>query len=116
MDPVEAKCAEIRHLLKGSWPLVTDEMISTYFTRENVVQFCGLYGKAFQRNYSILHAPTFKLTETPPILLLAIVIAGSNCCDGPIPMVDIVKLAMRLLILVQNQPVSDRLAQAYYLH
>ena len=112
MDPVEAKCDEVRHLLKGSEPLVTEEMISTYFTRENLLLFTGLYGKVWQRNYPILHAPTFELIETSPILLLAIMIVGANCCEGPIPMADIVKLAIRLLILIQNQPVSSHPAPA----
>jgi len=107
IDPVEAKCIEIRTLLHRSEPLVPDDVISTYITRDNLLLCSKLYGDHFQRNLPILHSPTFKLIDTSPILLLAITLVGACYSDGLIPAAYITKLAIRLLILIQNQPVSS---------
>lgn len=108
IDPVEASCQGLRNLLKASEPLVvTDEMISASITRENVLLCCRAYGEMFQRNYPIIHMPSFKLTETPPLLLLAVILGGACGSDGqPLSSAYITKFAMQTLILVQNQSVS----------
>ena len=105
IDPVEMKCDEIRHLLKDPDSLTTDKTVTRYITRDTFLHSCRLYGQYFHRHYPVLHAPTFKVIETPPMLLLAVMIAGSCIRDGAIPSVHIPKLAMRLLVLIQNQPV-----------
>ena len=104
-DPVAVKCREISHLLKDPHPLLTERMITEYITRDALLHSCQLYGRYFHRHYPLLHAPTFEVIETPPILLLAVMIAGSCFRGGPIPAVHIPKFAMRLLGLIQNEPV-----------
>ena len=106
MDPVEAKCEEIRSLLKGSEPLVTHDMISVFVTRENLFLFSQLYGQHFQRNFPILHVPSFRLIQTPAFLLLAIMIAGSCYSNNQVPISSIIGLAMQTLTLIEDQPVS----------
>ena len=106
MDPVEAKCEEIRNLLKGSKPLVSHDMISVYITRENLLLCSGLFGQHFQRHLPIVHAPSFRLTQTPAILLLAIMTAGACYSNDHIPVSSIISFAMQTLIVIENQPVS----------
>ena len=113
IDPVEASCQELRNLLKASEPLVvTDEMISACITRENILLFCRAYGEMFQRNYPIIHMPTFKLAETPPLLLLAVILGGACGSDGQLSSAYIAKFAMQTLILIQNQSVSSLAASS----
>ena len=110
VDPVESKCAAIRTLLQGSEPLVTEDMIARYINRETLLVCIQSYGNYFQRNLPILHSPTFELIETSPILLLAIMLVGASYSDDLIRAAHIVKFAMRLLILIENQPVSSSTA------
>ena len=109
IDPVEAKCIEIQTLLEGSEPLVTQDMIYQCVTHRNLLLFSRLYSKHFQYNFLILHSPSFKLIETPPILLLAIMLIGACYAEKPesLPSAYVTKLAMRLLVIVENQPVSS---------
>ena len=105
LDPVEAKCEEIRNLLKTSEPPVMHDMISVFVTRENLVLFTQLYGQHFQRTFSILHMPSFRLTQTPAILLLAIMIAGACYSNIQVPMIYI-SLGVQALAIIEDQPVS----------
>jgi hypothetical protein len=59
----------------------------------------------FQYHFPILHSPTHKFTETSPILLLAMVLAGAHYSTNAIEAADISKFALRLLMVVQTQPV-----------
>jgi hypothetical protein len=106
IDPVEAKCAEIRKLLGGSEAIVDEDTINTYVTRNNMVVCSELYGKNFQPNVPIIHMPTFNLIQAPPLLLLAIMLVGACYSDELIPVASISKLAMRLLVIIGDQPVS----------
>jgi hypothetical protein len=106
IDPVEAKCNEIRDFLRGSEPLVTKEIIEKCITRENLILFLQSYGKHYNRNFPILHSPTFNMTKTSPRLLLAMYIVGACYSEGIIPQNYMFKLAMHLLINIKNQPVS----------
>jgi hypothetical protein len=106
IDPVEAKCTEIRNLLKGSEPLITEEIISKCITRENLLLFLHSYGKDYLRNFPILHSPSFNLTNTPSILLLSMFCVGASYCEGVILPSYVLKLAMRVLLEIEHQPVS----------
>ena len=105
-DPVEAKCAAVRSLLQNSEPLVTKDMISANITRDKLLLCIQLYGKLFQRNYPILHSPTFTLVDTSPILLLAMMLTGA-CYSDVISNEHIVKFCMSLLILIEKLPVRQ---------
>ena len=107
VDPVEARCLEIRILLQNSEPFVAKDIVTAYITRHNLIRCTELYGKHFQPNVPILHMPTFNLTEASPILLLAIMVVGACYSDDLIPNSHTNKLAMRLLVLIENQPVTS---------
>lgn len=106
LDPVEAKCYQIIELLKRSEPIVSEDLAYPYITRYNLVHLCHLYGKYFQRNLPIIHSPTFDVLKSPPILLLAIILVGACYSEGFIPADDVTKLAMRLLTVIADEPVS----------
>lgn len=107
IDPVEAKCFEIRELILNGEPIEAHDAINTYITRDNIILCSELYGKHFQPNVPILHRPTFDLTRTSPILLLAIMLVGACYSGGLIPVQHITKLAMRLLALIEQQSVNS---------
>lgn len=106
VDPLEAKCAVIRSLLQDSEPLVTKDMISANITRDKLLLCVQLYGKLFQRNYPILHSPTFSLADTSPVLLLAMMLTGA-CYSEVISNDHVIKFCMSLLILIEKMPVCD---------
>ena len=107
MDPVEAKCQQIRHLLEDSQPLLSSVIISTCITRRNLLLCSQLYGKHFQRNFPIIHSPSFKLVNASPILTLAIMLAGACYSEGLLHLDYITKLAMQLQVIITTQPVSN---------
>lgn len=105
LDPVEAKCIEIRELLYGTDTLVQKHEISSYITRQNVL-LCGqLFGTHLSRSVPILHPATFMLTEAPPILVLAVLLAGACYSNSIIPSNCITRFAMNLLILIEREKV-----------
>ena len=106
LDPLEAKCADIRSLLKDSQPLVIEEMITAHINRDKLLLCVQLYGKLFQRNYPILHSPKFKLVDTPSILLLAMMLTGA-CYSDVISNEHITRFCMSLLILIEKMPVGE---------
>ena len=106
LDPLEAKRNQIIELLKRSAPLDSENVTYSYITRDNIVHLCHLYGKHFQHNLPIIHAPTFDMSKSPPILLLAIMLVGACYSEGSIPPADVTKLAMRLLTAIAAEPVS----------
>lgn len=106
IDPVEAKCLEIRNLLQEPEPFVDKTVVAAFITRNNLVLCSELYGKHFQPNVPILHMPTFYLIEASPILLLAVMLVGACYAENLVPVSLINKLAMRLLVLIENQLVS----------
>ncbi len=105
LDPVEAKCNEIRELLNGTEALVQGDEISSYITRQNVLLCCQLFATHLSRSVPILHPSTFMLTEAPPILALAIVLAGACYSSNAIPAKCITKFATSVLILIERQKV-----------
>ena len=105
IDPVEAKCVEIKNLLQTSEPFLSGETIWGHVTRHNLVTCVELYGRFFQPNVPILHMPTFNLTNAPTILLSAMMLVGACYSDSLIPFSHITKLAMQLLVLIEQQPV-----------
>jgi Fungal specific transcription factor domain len=106
LDPLEIKRNQIIEVLKRSEPLDSENTTYPYITRQNMVHLCHLYGKHFQHNLPIIHAPTFNMIESPPILLLAIMLVGACYSKGSIPPVEVIKLAMRLLTSIAAEPVS----------
>ena len=111
LDPVEAKCTEIRALLHGIEPLIHRDDIGNYITRENVLMCGQLFGRHLSRNIPIVHSPTFMLTEAPPMLLLAVTLGGACYSNNAIRAECITKFAMGLLILIERQTVRSPLAQ-----
>lgn len=71
----------------------------------NLLRFSRLYGVKFRGHFSVLHAPSFNLAQTPPLLLLAIMLVGACYANKQVSTAHITKLAMRLLMLIVNQPV-----------
>jgi hypothetical protein len=55
LDPLEARCAEIRDLLRGAEPLVDSKDISGYITRD-IVHRCG------KQVMSVTHAWEIRIT------------------------------------------------------
>ena len=116
MDPVEAKCQQIRQLLEDSRPPVSGVIISTCITRRNLLLCSQLYGKHFQRNFPIIHSPSFKLMDASPILALAIMLAGACYSEGLLPLDYVTKLAMQLQVIITTQPVSNILLSGICTH
>ena len=105
LDPVEAKCSAIKQLLADTIPLTNAEDLDNYITRTNLL-LCGrLFGLNFARNIPILHSPSFMLTEAPPLLLLAIFVAGACYSEDAIPAKCVTKFTMGLLISIERQTV-----------
>ena len=88
---------------------MANSTVTAFITRHNLVICSELYGKHFQPNVPILHMPTFYLIEASPILLLAVMLVGACYSDKMIPVSLINKLAMRLLVLIENQLVRTTL-------
>ena len=107
LDPLEAKCNQIIELLKRTGPLDSQNATYPYITRHNMVHLCHLYGRHFQHNLPIIHAPTFDMLKSPPIMLLAIMLVGACYSKGSIPSAEVSKLAMRLLTAIAAEPVSS---------
>ena len=106
LDPLEAKCNEIIDLLKRSDPLHSEGISYSYITRHNMLHLCILYGKHFQHNLPIIHSPTFDIAKSPPMLVLAIMLVGACYSEGSISSAQVTELALRLLNLIELQPVS----------
>jgi len=107
LDPLRGKCDDIIELLKRASSHDTDETIYGYITRQNMVHLCHLYGKHFQQNIPFIHAPTFDMTQSPPPLLLAIMLVGACYAPDTIFPSQVVKLARRLLTAIALEPVSS---------
>lgn len=105
IDPVEAKCVEIKTLLQTSEPFLSNETVSHHITRHNLITCVELYGRCFQPNVPIVHTPSFNLIKTPPILLCAMMLVGACYSDSLIPLSHLTKLAMQLLVIIEQQPV-----------
>ena len=104
IDPLEFKCVEMRNLLKES---AANDLVAKFIARDNLVKCIGLCGKHFLPNIPILHLATFHITETPSILLLAMMLVGACYSENIIPGPKLYDLAMRLLVIVNNQPVCS---------
>lgn len=105
LDPVEAKCAEMRELIHSTESLVHGDELNKYITRKNVL-LCGqLFGKHLSRNIPIVHSPSFMLTEAPPMLLLAVTLGGACYSDAVIPAKSVTQFTMGLLISIERQTV-----------
>ena len=111
LDPLRRKCDEIIELLRRASSHDADEIIYGYITRQNMVHLCHLYGKHFQQNMSIIHAPTFDMAQSPPTLLLAIMLVGACYTPDTIFPSQVAKLARRLLTAMALDPVSLHLPQ-----
>lgn len=105
IDPLEAKCIEMRALLKGVGPVLPDEIISSSITRENLLSALQLYGQHFQRNLPILHAPSFTVSSASPILLLAMFCIGACYTTDIVPGNYTFKMAMHVLTNIERQKV-----------
>jgi hypothetical protein len=105
LDPLEARCDEIRNFLYDAEPVVGKDDINSYITRAIVVRCGELFGRHMSRNLPILHLPTFRLTETSVILALAVVLGGACYDTRLIPSQTITKFAKALLVLVARQTV-----------
>jgi hypothetical protein len=112
IDPVEAKCADIRAIL-GSFG--TNDTPISYFTRANLVRLVELYSQYYQPNIPIVHGPTFRLIDESPVLLLAMMLVGA--CYSPektIPCTMVTKLSVMLLGWIDSQPVGFLDPQIFY--
>ena len=106
LDPLRGKCDEMIKLLKRCSCHDADETIYGYITRQNMIHLCHLYGKHFQQNMSIIHAPTFDMAASPPTLLLATMLVGACYAPDTIPPSQVAKLARSLLTAMALDPVS----------
>ena len=84
--------------------MVTHDLISVYVTRENLILFIQLYSQHFQRHLPILHAPSFRITQTPATV-------GDDdswrvLLNNKMLVSSIIDLAMETLTLIEKQPVS----------
>lgn len=107
LDPVEALCVEIRDLLNSVGPVINEETSSTYVTRANLILFSELCSRHFLQQLPVLHIPSFHLVNTPPMLLIAIFVAGACFADDQMSVDTIHEIGMGLLKVIENQPVSD---------
>lgn len=108
VDTVEAKCDELRSYLRSSPANLPDGFIENYIARDQLVRCIELYGKHYQPIMPILHMPTFNLTTTQPVLLLAMMLVGACYSENDIPEAAIVQCAIHVLILIEDLPVRAR--------
>jgi hypothetical protein len=105
VDIVEAKCVELRSYLRSLPANLPDGFIENYITRNHLVRCIELYGKHYQPIMPILHMPTFNLTTTQPVLLLAMLLIGACYSETDIPEAAIVQCAIHVLLLIEDLPV-----------
>jgi hypothetical protein len=106
LDPVEAKCIEIRALLSALGRSAPDGSTLSYVNRSNLIHCVGLYGKHFQPNLPIIHRSTFTIAETSPALLLALMLVGACYSEKTVPRTIVDQLTMHLSAWIGSQTVS----------
>ena len=106
LDPVEAKCLEIRTLLSELVSSSQNEEALFHLDRQKLVLCVSSYGEHFQPNLPIIHRPSFRIIDTPPALLLAMMLVGACSSEKPIPRAIVDRLAMRLSTWIGKQTVS----------
>lgn len=106
LDSVEAKCVEMRSYLRSVQPGLSDELISKSITRERLLDCIQLYGKHYHPIMPILHLPTFELTKTPPVLLLAMMLVGNCYGQKMIPPATVLQFAFQILRLIESSQVN----------
>lgn len=107
IDPVEAKCIALRHLLSKKMPQIPDEVIANCLSREKMVRALKLYGHHFHRHLPVIHPATFNLTEAPCNLLLAMFCVGACYDNNLVPLPYLLKMTMHILIDIESQQVSE---------
>ena len=105
LDPLRGKRDDIIELLNRANPLDIDQSIYSYITRDNMVHLCHLYGRNFQQNMSIIHAPTFDIAKSDP--KLAVMLVGACYSPDTIPASHVAKLARRLLNAIAVETVGS---------
>ena len=105
IDGVEGKCVEIRDYLRSFQTGFHLDSISKYITRDRLVNCVQLY-RYYQSVQPILHLPTFELTKTSPVLLVAMMLVGACYSNNDIPAATIVQCAIHVLLVLESSPVS----------
>lgn len=106
MDPAEAKCAEIRELLRTAHVFRNDQDLLQHITRDKMLKCHQAYGSHIQPNLPLLHSPTYSFSHTPPMLFLVIMLTGACYTPELIPSDDLSLFALRLSIMISNECVS----------
>lgn len=106
IDPIEAKCIEIRKYLDNIRPDLAPDPVSTYLTRDRLVEGIELYGKYFQPVVPVLHVPTFELVKAPPVLLLTMMLVGRCYSRVGVSAANIQQWAIHLLLTIESSMVS----------
>lgn len=106
IDSVEGKCVDIRDYLRSFQTGVHHDSISKYITRDRLINCIQLYGRYYQSVVPILHLPTFELTKTSPVLLMAMMLVGACYSNTDIPAATIVQCAIHVLLVIESSPVS----------
>lgn len=106
LDSVEAKCVEMRSYLQSIQPGLSDELISKSITRDRLLDCVQLYGKYYHPIMPILHLPTFELTKTTPVLLLAMMLVGNCYGHKMLPAATVLQFAFHILRLIEDSQVN----------
>ena len=96
----------MRNLLSEKALTMIDKKITAYITPENLLLFFQRFRQQYRRTWVFLHDLSFELTRCPPILSLAIMVVGGCYSPDRIPIEDVVSLAILVMRLIENQPVS----------
>lgn len=86
--------------------MVPEEVVVRSINRDSLLQALQLFGRNFQRHIPFLHAPTFDLTTSSPILVLAMFVAGACYTDLVRPAKYLYSMARRVLVHIERQQVG----------
>ena len=109
VDLVEAKCIEMRKYLTNFTRGVDPNAIGQYITRERLVNCVQLFAKHYQSIQPIIHLPTFELTDTPPDLLLAMMLVGACYSKNIIPSSTVVQAAIHVVLTIESSSVGPEM-------
>lgn len=108
LDPLFAKCAAIKALLREPRLAVPEDILTNSINRDNLLLALQLFSQNFQRHIPFLHAPTFHLAAANPLLVLAMFVVGVCYTDIVRPPNDIFPMAIQVFVHIERQQVSWR--------
>ncbi|OQD79289.1 hypothetical protein PENANT_c055G05364 [Penicillium antarcticum] len=103
LDPLFAKCAAIKALLREPGLAVPEGILTNSINRDNLLLALQLFSQNFQRHIPFLHTPTFDLAAANPLLVLAMFVVGVCYTDIIRPPNYIFPMAIQVFVHIERQ-------------